>query len=151
MPDEVSASQIVVRDEHGPRLGTYGREVTDLISTKSWLDRELADLLTKHDVPGAAWAVLLDGEVVDGAAGLLSRTTEVEATPDSVFQIGSITKLWTSTLVMQLVDEGLVDLDLPIRTYLPEFRLASESAAAVITTRQLLNHTAGFEIGRAHV
>ena len=119
--------------------------MTDLISTKSWLDRELPDLLTKHDVPGAAWAVLLDGEVVDGAAGLLSRTTEVEATPDSVFQIGSITKLWTSTLVMQLVDEGLVDLDLPIRTYLPEFRLASESAAAVITTRQLLNHTAGFE------
>ena len=119
--------------------------MTDLISTKSWLDRELPDLLAKHEVPGAAWAVLHEGEIVDGAAGLLSRTTEVEATPDSVFQIGSITKLWTSTLVMQLVDEGLVDLDVPIRTYLPEFHLASESAAEVITTRQLLNHTAGFE------
>jgi CubicO group peptidase (beta-lactamase class C family) len=119
--------------------------VTQLISTKTWLDRELPGLLSKHDVPGAAWAVLLDGEVVDGAAGLLNLSTGVEATPDSVFQIGSITKLWTSTLVMQLVDEGLVDLDVPVRTYLPEFRIADESAAAVITTRQLLNHTAGFE------
>jgi CubicO group peptidase (beta-lactamase class C family) len=119
--------------------------VTQLISTKAWLDRELPDLLRKHDVPGAAWAVLLDGEVVDGAAGLLNLSTGVEATADSVFQIGSITKLWTSTLVMQLVDDGLVDLDEPVRTYLPEFSTADESAAAVITTRQLLNHTAGFE------
>jgi CubicO group peptidase (beta-lactamase class C family) len=119
--------------------------VSKLISTKTWLDRELPDLLRKHDVPGAAWAVLLEGEVVDGAAGLLNLATGVEATPDSVFQIGSITKLWTSTLVMQLVDEGLVDLDVPVRTYLPDFRIADESAATVITTRQLLNHTAGFE------
>ncbi len=119
--------------------------MTDLISVQSWLDRELPPLLDKHGVPGAAWAVLRGGEVVDGAAGLLSRTTGVEATADSVFQIGSITKLWTSTLVMQLVDEGLVDLDEPIRTYLPELHLSDEKAAAVITTRQLLNHTAGFE------
>jgi CubicO group peptidase (beta-lactamase class C family) len=119
--------------------------VTDLISVQSWFDRELPALLDKHGVPGAAWAVLRGGEVVDGAAGLLSRSTGVEATADSVFQIGSITKLWTSTLVMQLVDEGLVDLDEPIRTYLPELNLSDEKAAAVITTRQLLNHTAGFE------
>ena len=90
-------------------------------------------------------AVLADGEVVDDAAGVLSKATGVEATPDSVFQIGSITKLWTSTLVMQLVDEGKVDLDAPIRTYLPDFRIRDEDAAAQITTRQLLCHTAGFE------
>ena len=67
------------------------------------------------------------------------------ATADSVFQIGSITKLWTSTLVMQLVDEGKVDLDATVRTYLPEFRIGDEDAAARITVRQLLNHTSGFE------
>ena len=64
-------------------------------------------------------AVLADGEVVDHAAGLLSMSTGVEATPDSVFQIGSITKLWTSSLVTQLVDEGKVDLDATVRTDLP--------------------------------
>lgn len=117
----------------------------NLHEVHAWLDERLPSLLAKHDVPGAAWAVLQGDQVVDGAAGLLSKATGVEATTDSVFQIGSITKLWTSTLVMQLVDEGAVGLDEPIRTYLPEFRVADEDAARRITVRQLLNHTAGFE------
>lgn len=110
-----------------------------------WITDHLPALIEKYDVPGASVAVLADGEVIDGAAGILHKGTGVEATPDSIFQIGSVTKLWTSTLVMQLVDEGLVDLDLPVRTYLPEFRIADEAAAAVVTTRMLLSHTAGFE------
>ena len=82
-------------------------------------------------MPGAAVAVLKDGEIIDAAARRAQhRRPKVEATPDSVFQIGSITKVWTATLVMQLVDDGLLDLDAPIRRYLPEFRLADESAAA---------------------
>ncbi|MFY1690277.1 serine hydrolase domain-containing protein [Plantactinospora sp. WMMB782] len=109
------------------------------------LAARVPELLREHRIPGAAWAVLHDGQIVDGAAGLLSTGTGVEATPDSLFQIGSITKLWTSTLVLQLVDEGRVELDEPVRTYLPEFRIGDEAAAAVVTTRQLLNHTAGFE------
>lgn len=117
----------------------------DLDDIRAWLDDALPLMLEKHDVPAASWAVGLGGDVVDGAAGLLSKATGVEATPDAVFQIGSITKLWTSTLVMQLVDEGTVDLDLPLRTYLPDFRIADEAAAARITVRHLLDHTAGFE------
>jgi len=119
--------------------------MSDLHDVRAWLDERLPALLQKHNVPGAAWAVSHGGEVADGAAGLLSTATRVEATADSVFQIGSVTKLWTSTLVMQLVDEGDVLLDEPVRTYLPEFRIADEEAAARITVRQLLNHTAGFE------
>ncbi|MET1074581.1 MAG: serine hydrolase domain-containing protein, partial [Umezawaea sp.] len=80
--------------------------MSDLHDVQAWLDERLPSLLGRHDVPGAAWAVLQGGEVVDGAAGLLSKATGVEATADSVFQIGSVTKLWTSTLVLQLVDEG---------------------------------------------
>jgi CubicO group peptidase (beta-lactamase class C family) len=116
-----------------------------LREVETWIAEQLPALIEKYDVPGAAVAVLADGEVVDHAAGLLSTSTGVEATADSVFQIGSITKLWTATLVMQLVDEGRVDLDVPVRTYLPEFRIGDESAAEQITTRQLLSHTAGFE------
>ncbi|HET9143162.1 serine hydrolase domain-containing protein [Actinophytocola sp.] len=119
--------------------------MSGLHDVRAWLDERLAPLLRDYEVPGAAWAVCHGGEVADGAAGLLSTATRVEATVDSVFQIGSVTKLWTSTLVMQLVDEGSVDLDAPVRTYLPEFRVADEAAAARITVRQLLNHTAGFE------
>ena len=119
--------------------------MSTLREVKTWIADELPRLIEKYDVPAAAVAVLADGEVVDDAAGVLSVATGVEATPDSVFQIGSITKLWTSTLVMQLVDEGKVDLDAPIRTYLPDFKILDEGAARQITTRQLLCHTAGFE------
>jgi CubicO group peptidase (beta-lactamase class C family) len=119
--------------------------MTTITDVRDTLEARLPGLLREHQVPAAAWGVLHDGQIVDGAAGLLSTTTGIEATPDSLFQIGSITKLWTSTLVLQLADEGKIDLDVPVRTYLPEFRLGDEAAAAVITTRQLLNHTAGFE------
>jgi len=119
--------------------------MTNLDDVRAWLERRLPELLAEYEVPGAAVAVLAGGEIVDAAAGVLSTATAVEATADSVFQIGSITKVWTATLVLQLVDEGRVDLEAPVRKYLPEFRLADESAAAAITVRQLLNHTAGFE------
>jgi len=119
--------------------------MSNLDDIQAWLDERLPRLLEEHDVPGAAWAVAQGDQVADGAAGLLSKATEVAATADSVFQIGSVTKLWTSTLVMQLADEGKIDLDRPVRTYLPEFRIADDEAAGQITVRQLLNHTAGFE------
>jgi CubicO group peptidase (beta-lactamase class C family) len=119
--------------------------MSELHALGAWLDERLPPLLRRYGVPGAAWAVAHGDQVVDGAAGLLNTATLVEATADSVFQIGSVTKLWTATLVMQLVDEGALILDEPIRTYLPDFRLADEEAAARITVRQLLTHTAGFE------
>ena len=119
--------------------------MSTLSEVETWLAEQLPALIEKYGVPAAAVAVLKDGEVVDGAAGTLHLGTGVEATADSLFQIGSITKLWTATLVMQLVDEGKVDLDATVRTYLPEFRIGDEEAAQVITVRQLLTHTSGFE------
>ena len=119
--------------------------MSTLTGVSEWIAGNLPTLIERYNVPGAAVAVLARGEVVDHAAGALNLSTGVETTPESVFQIGSITKLWTSTLVMQLVDEGTVDLDATIRTYLPEFRIADEDAASRITIRHLLTHTAGFE------
>ena len=119
--------------------------MSQLDEVRAWMDEQLPLLLEKYDVPAAAWGVLQGDELVDGAAGLLSRATGVEATTDAVFQIGSITKLWTSSLVMQLVDEGLVDLEAPLRTYLPEFRIRDEEPAPQISVQQLHNHTPGFE------
>ncbi|MBB5631525.1 serine hydrolase domain-containing protein [Sphaerisporangium krabiense] len=102
-----------------------------------WLRERLPGLAQEHGVPGVAVAVGAGGRVVEAAAGVLSTATGVEATVDSVFQIGSVTKVLTATLVMGLVAEGLVELDAPVGRYLPGFREA--------TVRQLLCHTAGFE------
>jgi CubicO group peptidase (beta-lactamase class C family) len=110
-----------------------------------WISEQLPALLAEHKVPGAAIAVYAGGEVFDFASGVLSHATGVEATADSVFQIGSITKTWTATLVMQLADEGLLDLDASVVTYLPDFDLADSAAARAMTVRQLLSHQAGFE------
>ncbi|MFD7843827.1 serine hydrolase domain-containing protein [Nocardia sp. NPDC059764] len=109
------------------------------------LERRLGDLIEEYGVPGAQVAVLTGGRITDAAAGVLNTATGVAATTDSVFQIGSITKPWTATLIMQAVAEGLLDLDAPVRRYLPEFRVRDEDAAAAITVRQLLGHTSGID------
>lgn len=112
---------------------------------QNWLDENFAALLAEHRVPGASLAVLSGDATAGAAAGVLSRDTDVAVTEDAVFQIGSITKVFTATLVMQLVDEGLVELDAPVRRYLPGFRVAEREAGDRITVRHLLTHTAGFE------
>lgn len=105
----------------------------------------LAELGPRYGVPGATLAVLTPDGVVEAAHGVINKRTGVEATPDAVHQIGSISKVWTATLVMQLVDEGLVDLDAPVTTYLPGFRISEESVSRQVTVRHLLTHTSGID------
>ncbi|MFI0819180.1 serine hydrolase domain-containing protein [Streptomyces sp. NPDC021098] len=96
-----------------------------------------------HHVPGATLAVLSHGRLYEMASGVLHRGTGVEATTDSVFQLGSLAKTYTATLVMQLVDEGKLDLDAPVKEVLPDFAVGDPVATETITTRQLLSHTSG--------
>ncbi|HZC71968.1 MAG TPA: serine hydrolase domain-containing protein [Jatrophihabitans sp.] len=111
--------------------------------------RDIGGLLTgvvqEIDAPGAALAIAAEGEVREFAAGIANIDTGVEMTPDTLFPIASITKVFTATLVMQLVDEGRVDLDRPVRDYLPDFRVADEAATRTVTIRQLLTHTSGID------
>jgi len=109
-----------------------------------WQER-LALLADKHGVPGAQFAVLQGEEIVETAYGVLNVRTGATVTPEALFQIGSITKVWTATLVMQLVDEGLVDLDAPLITYLPDFRVEDAEVTRTVTTRHLLAHTSGID------
>lgn len=109
-----------------------------------WQER-LSSLAEKHGVVGATLAIGHGTEDLVAATGVLNVRTQLPATPDSVFQIGSITKTWTATLVMQLVDDGLLDLDLPVVTYLPDFRVADPAVTAAVTARQLLAHTSGID------
>jgi CubicO group peptidase (beta-lactamase class C family) len=96
-----------------------------------------------HGIPGIAAAVVRGTDTRGAAYGTLNVATNVAATEDSVFQIGSITKVFTGTLVMQLVDAGSVALDAPIGRYLPDLRIAGAPIADAITVRTLLAHTSG--------
>ncbi|NUR91234.1 MAG: beta-lactamase family protein [Nonomuraea sp.] len=104
------------------------------------LQARLDEVAARHDVPGAAIAVWHGGELHEAATGVVNRNTGVETTTDSVFQVGSTTKVWTAALVMQLVQEGLVELDKLVTDYLPEFPVRGS-----ITVRHLLTHTGGFD------
>jgi CubicO group peptidase (beta-lactamase class C family) len=114
------------------------------INTEHWKSR-LAVLADKHGVPGASLAILADGEIAEAAHGVLNIRTKVEATTDSLFQIGSITKVWTATLAMQLVEDGKLDLDTPIVTYMKDFKVADPEVTKTVTTRHLLTHTSGID------
>jgi dipeptidyl aminopeptidase/acylaminoacyl peptidase/CubicO group peptidase (beta-lactamase class C family) len=117
------------------------------IDAAHW-QRRLTALAKKHHVPGAALGILRvgrDDELVEAAHGVLNVATGVETTVDSVFQIGSISKVWTTTVVMQLVDEGLLNLDAPISEVLPELTLADQAVTEKVTMRHLLTHTSGID------
>jgi CubicO group peptidase (beta-lactamase class C family) len=103
----------------------------------------LHELLGKYDVPGASVAILADGRVYEFSAGVANIDTQTPVTADTIFPIGSITKVFTTTLIMQLVDAGAVALDELVKTYLPELELADPASTDEITVRDLLTHTSG--------
>jgi CubicO group peptidase (beta-lactamase class C family) len=87
-----------------------------------------------------AVAVVKDGKVVAlRGYGYADAESRVPVTPDTLFEIGSITKQFTATIVMMLVEEGKVSLDEKARTYLPQL----PEAWSGVTVRNLLNHTSG--------
>ncbi len=114
-------------------------------------ERRLAALAERHRVPGASLGILRVGtagrpdEVIEAAYGYANFPAKIEATTDTLFQIGSMSKVWTATLAMQLVDEGKLDLDAPVAEVLPELRLADAEVAKSVTMRHLLNHTSGID------
>lgn len=100
--------------------------------------------MARWHIPGAAVGVLKDGVRQEQGFGVASLETGYPVRADSQFQIGSITKLFTATMAMMLVEEGKLSLDRPVVDYLPEFHLADASAQARVTLRMLLSHTSGF-------
>ncbi|PJJ70893.1 CubicO group peptidase (beta-lactamase class C family) [Diaminobutyricimonas aerilata] len=105
----------------------------------------IAEILARYQTPGATVGILHRGELTELAYGVKDITTGEPVASDTVFQCGSLTKSWTALAFMQLVDEGEVALDEPVRSYLPEFRVADPAVSAQVTSRQLLNHTSGIE------
>ncbi|SDK47057.1 serine hydrolase domain-containing protein [Nonomuraea jiangxiensis] len=109
------------------------------------MGQRLAELIAQYEVPGSALAYWHQGELHEFAAGTLNVDTGVEATTDALYQIGSITKVWTATLIMQQVEQGRLTLDTPVIEVLPEFKVADPEATKNTTIRHLLSHTSGID------
>jgi CubicO group peptidase (beta-lactamase class C family) len=117
------------------------------------LDAEAAKLMAQGKIPGLAYAVIEHGKVVHvRAQGLRNVDKSLPLTPDTVMYGASITKAVFGQYVLMLVDDGKLDLDTPIKAYLPkplpEYEaykdLANDPRWEAITPRMLMTHTAGF-------
>ncbi len=114
------------------------------VDISRWQER-LDALAEKHGVVGATFAISHGDDFGAAVSGVLNTRTGQPATTESLFQIGSITKVFTATLVMQLVEEGMVDLDAPVITYLPDFKVRDAEVTRTVTVRHLLTHTSGID------
>jgi len=97
-----------------------------------------------NGVPGAAVGVPQEGTERHDAHGRTSLANPLEVTPETRFQVGSITKTFTGTAICELVANGVLDLDRPVREYLPDLALADADATQRVTLRHLLSHTGGW-------
>jgi CubicO group peptidase (beta-lactamase class C family) len=95
-------------------------------------------------IPGVAIGILHEDTTHYAGFGVTSLNNPLPVTADTLFQCGSISKTILATAAMSLVDEGRINLDAPIRRYLPGFALRDQQAAAGATMRHLLTHTGGW-------
>jgi CubicO group peptidase (beta-lactamase class C family) len=121
------------------RLDPAVTEATALLDV--WIGEQLA----YNRIPGLSIGIVYDQELIwSKGYGFSDLETKKPATPETLYRIGSVSKLFTSTAVMQLRDQGELRLEDPISSYLPWFRLRDASPdAPPITVRHLLTHTAG--------
>ena len=94
---------------------------------------------------GLAGGMVRNGERTVSVSGFANIEAGYPMRENSLFLIGSISKVYTATLVMRLVEQGLFDRDTPVVQYVPEFRLGSDDIRDAITLRMLLSHSAGFD------
>jgi CubicO group peptidase (beta-lactamase class C family) len=115
------------------------------------IDTYILRQMKELGIPGVAIGVVRGDQIVYvqgyGIADDISRAM----TPDTPFLIASLSKSFTAVGIMQLVEEGKIDLDAPVQTYLPWFRVADEEVSSKITVRHLLHQTSGFDEGESYI
>lgn len=108
------------------------------------LDDLVPAALARLGVPGAAVGVLRAGKELTAGYGVTSVEDPLPVHAETLFQIGSVSKTFTATALMRLVEQGALALDDPVRRHLPTFRLSADGLAERVTVRHLLTHTAGW-------
>jgi CubicO group peptidase (beta-lactamase class C family) len=110
----------------------------NLAAAEAYLEAQMR----RHGFKGVA-AAITQGEEIIYLRGFGSAGAGQSVTPQTPFFIGSVSKSFTALAVMQLVDQGLVDLDSPVQTYIPWFTTLDHTSSLQVTVRHLLNQTSG--------
>jgi len=127
------------------RVGINSGDKVPKMELTAALDRWIPRLMKLYRVPGVSIALLRNGETffLEGY-GLANRNSDTAVTPDTIFQVGSISKSLTAWGIMRLVENGEIDLDNPVEMYLTGWDFPpSDYSSSQVTVRRLLSHTAG--------
>lgn len=100
--------------------------------------------MKRLQVPGVSIGIWHKGREYTAGFGVTSVEHPLPVTADTLFQTGSISKTFTGTLMMMLVEQGKVDLDAPVRKYIPEFKVQDSEVSERVTVRHLLTHMGGW-------
>jgi CubicO group peptidase (beta-lactamase class C family) len=101
--------------------------------------------MKEYGVPGVAIGILNNGAMSTRTLGVTNVEDPIPVTAHTVFPIASISKTFAATAIMRLVEQGKIDLNAPVRTYLPDFHVRDETASREVTVKQLLMHMGGWE------
>lgn len=101
--------------------------------------------MAEHRVPGMAIGIIDNGVVRTRGLGVTNVEDPLAVTAHTVFPIASISKTFAATAMMRLVEQGKIDLQAPVRTYLPEFKVQDPAVSRDVTVWNLLTHTSGWE------
>ncbi|MFD3510965.1 serine hydrolase domain-containing protein [Nocardia sp. NPDC058666] len=118
---------------------------TTLRTLEARIREQVASYCETDEVPGFVAGVHHAGAEIVVAHGTANTATGAPMLADTGFLFGSVTKVMTTTLVLQQVERGLLDLDAPVVAYLPEFAVTVPGAADKILVRHLLSHTNGID------
>jgi CubicO group peptidase (beta-lactamase class C family) len=119
----------------------------DKVNDNLWTESKgfIESILKKTGVPGCSVGILHQGEIKADGFGFSNIEKKSPVSGKTLFQIGSITKTFTATVAMKLVEENKLDLHLPVQSYLPDFKVVDESASIKVTPYHLLTHSAGWD------
>jgi len=115
------------------------------------IDTYITQQMNELEIPGVAIGIVRGDQVVYVQGYGVADDTGRAMTPDTPFLIASLSKSITAVGVMQLVEEGMIDLDAPVQTYLSWFRVEDEEVSSKITVRHLLHQTSGFDERESYV
>ncbi|MDV9763714.1 cell wall-binding protein Cwp20 [Clostridioides difficile] len=124
-------------------LHDYSKNSESYTKTKALAKEKIQTLLSKYGAVSAQYALIDNGKIeISGNGGVYSKQDNKNLNKDNMYSIASISKMFTTTAVMKLVDEGKINLDTPVVNYIPEFKMADDRYKE-ITPRMLLNHSSG--------
>jgi CubicO group peptidase (beta-lactamase class C family) len=115
------------------------------------IDNYITEQMNELDIPGVAIGIVRGDEIVYVQGYGVADNEGRAMTPDTPFLIASLSKSFTAVGVMQLVEDGKIDLDAPVQTYLPWFQVADKNASSAITVRHLLHQSSGFDERESYI